>query len=181
MQNIQPGLAPTLRRDCQQRQTFLTEQTADLYFSVDYPVPPSRGLGLDIRVPEKRNIVMPGVHWFTGDRPLGRGRRRCNKPLRPRGKGEHGSDRGLASIRIFDRRNPMIKGKKIHVETDRFELLPDGGTRSMSYAGQSCPCLASSAEYLRERDRARFHALRQMLMQAAKLAGEEYLAAAGRE
>jgi hypothetical protein len=54
-----------------ERRIFLTEETSDLSFTVDFDVPPPIAWEW-FQNPEKRNLVMPKVHWSVGDRPLGR-------------------------------------------------------------------------------------------------------------
>jgi hypothetical protein len=162
-----------------ERRIFLTEQTADLYFSVDYPVPPHVAWSW-YQSPEKRNIVMPSVHWSIGDRPLGRGGVGATNHC-AHGAGE--STEVVVDWRPFEysTMESYGKGKKTLVETDRFELLPNGGTRLHVYMQVIMP-LPRFVRRIFAR-RVVIHSMQydKLLMQAAKMAGEEYLAAVGRE
>ncbi len=162
-----------------ERRSFLTEETADLYFSVDYPVPPHVAWSW-YQSPEKRNIVMPGVHWSVGDRPLGRG---------GVGASNHCAHGGGVSTEVvvdwrpfeYSTMESYDKGKKSFVETDRFEPLPNGGTRLHIYMQVIMPLPRFVRRILARRVVLKSMKYDKLLMQAAKLAGEEYFAVTSRD
>ena len=161
------------------RRIFLTEETADLYFYVDYPVPPHVAWSW-YQSPDKRNIVMPSVHWSIGDRPLGRA---------GVGASNHCAHGGGMSTEVVVDWHPFEystmesyqKGKKTFVETDRFEPLPNDGTRLHIYMQVIMPLPRFARRILARRVILKSMQYDKLLMQAAKLAEEEHLAAAGRE
>jgi hypothetical protein len=162
-----------------ERRNFLTEETADLTFTVEYPVPPHVAWSW-YQTPEKRNIVMPTVHWYAGDRPGGRGGVGASNHC------AHGA--GTSTEVVVDWRpfeysttESYEKGKKTFIETDRFEPLPNGGTRLHVFARLVLPLPRFVRKILARRILLHSMKYDQLLMQAAKLAGEEYLATASRE
>lgn len=163
-----------------ERRYFLTEETADLVFTVDYPVPPHVAWSW-YQNPEKRNIVMTSVRWSTGDRPLGRGGVGASNHC------AHGNG-GVSTEVVVDWRpfeysttESYENGKKTFIETDRFELLPDGNTRLHVLAKIVSPLPRFLRKLIARRVVLGSMHYDKLLMQAAKLAGEEYLALAGRE
>lgn len=161
------------------RRIFLTEETADLSFTVDYPVPPPVAWSW-YQSPEKRNIVMPSVHWSIGDRPLGRG---------GVGASNHCAHGGGTSTEVvvdwrpfeYSTTESYENGKKTFVETDRFEPLPNGGTRLHVLMKVIMPLPRLIRTWLARRVVLHSMQYDKLLMRAAKLAGEEYSAAAGRD
>ena len=162
-----------------ERRILLTEQTADVYFSVDYPVPPHVAWSW-YQSPEKRNIVMPSVHWSIGDRPLGRGGVGASNHC-AHGGGE--STEVVVDWRPFEysTMESYEKGKKTFVETDRFEPLPSGGTRLHVYMQVIMPLPRFVRRILARRVVLNSMQYDKLLMQAAKLAGEEYFAVAAKD
>jgi hypothetical protein len=161
------------------RRIFITKETADLYFSVDYPVPP-HVVWSWYQNPDKRNIVMPAVHWSAGDRPLGRGGVGASNHC------AHGG--GISTEVVVDWRpfeysttESYEKGKKTLIETDRFEPLPNGGTRLHVFMNVIMPLPRFLRKMIARRVVLRSMQYDKLLMQAAKLAEEEYSAAAGRD
>ena len=161
------------------RRIFLTEETADVVFSVDYPVPPHVAWSW-YQTPEKRNIVMPMVHWYAGDRPRGRG---------GVGASNHCAHGGGVSTEVvvdwrpfeYSTTESYEKGKKTFVETERFEPLPNGGTRMHVLAKMIMPLPRFLRKVIARKVLLDSMKYDKMLAKAAKLAGEEYLAVAGRE
>jgi len=162
-----------------QRQIFLTEETADLVFTVDFPVPPHVAWEW-IQNPEKRNLVRPDVHWSAGDRPLGRG---------GVGATNHCAHGGGESMEVTVDWHPFAysttesyeKGRKMFTETDRFEAIPDGGTRMQVLTQLNIPLPQFVRRIMAKRILLGTHHYDRMLIDAAKLAGEQYLSAAGVE
>jgi hypothetical protein len=157
-----------------ERRNFLTEETADLVFSVDYPVPPPVAWSW-FQNPEKRNIVMPGVIWSPGDRPLGRGGIGASNHC---AHGEGISTEVVVDWRPFEYSTieSYEKGKKTIIETDRFEPLPDGCTRLHVLVKLLLPLPGFIRRLIARRAVLGSMQYDKLLMQAAQLAGEEYLA-----
>ena len=161
------------------RQFFLTEETADLVFTVDFPVPPHVAWEW-IQSPEKRNLVQPGIHWFAGDRPLGRG---------GAGATNHCAHGGGESTEVtvdwhpfeYSTSESYDKGRKMYTETDRFEALPDECTRMHVLVLLNLPLPRFARRILVKRILLGTYHYDHMLMDTARQAGEQYLAAAGRE
>jgi hypothetical protein len=162
-----------------ERKNFLTEETADLHFTVDYPVPPPVAWEW-IQNPEKRNIVMPGVIWSAGDRPLGR------EGIGASNHCAHG--KGVSTEVVVDWRpfeystvESYEKGKKTLIETDRFEPLPDGCTRLHVLMKVLLPLPSFIRRVLVRRVVLGSMGYDKLLRQAAELAGEEHLKMKGLE
>ncbi|HJS17357.1 MAG TPA: DUF2652 domain-containing protein [Anaerolineales bacterium] len=162
-----------------ERRVFLTEDTADLSFTVDYPVPPHVAWSW-YQSPEKRNIVMPNVRWSIGDRPLGRAGVGASNHC------AHGG--GMSTEVIVDWRpfeysttESYENGKKSLIETDRFEPLPDGGTRLHVMMKVIMPLPRFMRTMLARRAILNSMQYDKLLMQSAKMAGEEYSSAAGKD
>lgn len=162
-----------------ERRSFLTEDNADLVFSVDFSVPPPIAWSW-IHDPAKRNIVMPGIHWSIGDRPQGRAGVGASNHC------AHGG--GMSTEVIVDWRpfeyatmESYEKGRKTFVETDRFEPLPGGGTRMCVLARLVLPLPRFLRRIVASRVVLGSMHYDKHLMHAAKLAGEAYLAASSSE
>jgi hypothetical protein len=162
-----------------QRQIFLTRETADLVFTVDFPVPPHVAWEW-IQSPEKRNLVQPGVHWFAGDRPRGRS---------GAGARNHCAHGGSESTEVtldwhpfeYSTSESHDKGRKMYTETDRFEALPNGCTRMHVLVLLNLPLPRFVRRVLVKRILLDRYHYDRMLMDTAKQAGEQYPAAADRE
>ena len=157
-----------------ERRNFLTEETADLVFSVDYPVPPHVAWSW-FQNPEKRNIVMPSVIWSAGDRPLGRGGIGASNHC---AHGEGISTEVVVDWRPFEYSTieSYEKGKKTIIETNRFESLTDGCTRLHVLMKFILPLPGFIRRLIARRVVLGSMQYDKLLMQAAQLAGEEYFA-----
>lgn len=161
-----------------ERQTFLTEATADLDFSVDFSIPPHVAWDW-FQNPEKRNIVMPHVRWSIGDRPLGRG---------GVGASNHCAHGGGTSTEVvvdwrpfeYSTTESYEKGRKMFTETDRFELLPNGGTRLHVFVALNLPLPRLIRRMAARRIMLDTHHYDRTLMESARLAANEYVAAGDR-
>jgi hypothetical protein len=162
-----------------ERQTFLTGRTADLVFTVDFPVPPPVAWEW-FQNPEKRNLVMPAVHWSMGDRPLGRS---------GVGASNHCAHGGGVSTEVILDWHPFEysttesyeKGRKMFTETDRFEMLPNGGTRLHVLIKLHFPLPGFVRKIMARRVLLETHHYDRVIMDTARLAGEQYQAAVSRE
>jgi hypothetical protein len=161
------------------RRIFLSGETADLVFSVDYPVPPHLAWAW-FQNPEKRNIVMPNVRWSAGDRPLGRGGIGASNHC---AHGEGMSTEVIVDWRPFEYSTieGYENGKKTFIETDRFEPLPNGGTRLHVFVKLILPLPRFVRKLIARRIMLSSMHYDELLMQSAKLAGEEYFSLAGRD
>ncbi len=162
-----------------ERRIFLTNETADLAFSVDFSVPPHLAWEW-FQNPEKRNLVMPKVHWTIGDRPQGRGGIGASNHC---AHGEGISTEVTMDWRPFEysTTDSYEKGRKMFTETDRFEPLPNGGTRLYVFVKLNFPMPRFICKLMARRIMIDTHHYDQMLRETAKLVGEEYLALAGRD
>jgi hypothetical protein len=162
-----------------ERRIFLTEETADLSFTVDYPVPPHVAWSW-YQSPEKRNLVMPSVRWSIGERPQGRG---------GVGASNHCAHGGGTSTEVIVDWRPFEysttesyeNGKKTFIETDRFEPLPNGGTRLHVFMKIIMPLPRFIRTMIARRVVLHSMEYDKLLMQAAKLAEEEFSAATDRD
>ena len=162
-----------------ERQIFLTAETADLAFTVDFPVPPHAAWEW-FQNPEKRNLVMPTVHWSMGERPLGRS---------GIGASNHCAHGGGVSTEVILDWHPFEysttesyeKGKKRFIETDRFELLPNDGTRLHVLIKLHFPLPGFVRKLMARRVLLDIHHYDLVIMDTARLAGEQYQAAVSRE
>lgn len=159
-----------------ERRIYLTEETADLAFTVDFPVPPHVAWEW-YQSPEKRNLVMPDVHWSVGDRPLGRAGVGASNHC---AHGEGLSTEVTVDWRPFEYSTTESheKGRKMFTETDRFEPLPNGGTKMHVFVKLNL----ALPRFIRKRI-ARWimldtHHYDQTLLETARLVGEQYLAVA---
>lgn len=161
------------------RRIFLTKETADLAFSVDFPIPPHVAWEW-FQNPEKRNLSMPGVHWSMGDRPLGRS---------GVGASNHCAHGGGISTEVtvdwrpfeYSTTESYEKGRKQLTETDRFEPLPNGGTRMHVFVKLNFPLPRLVRRIMARRIMLDTHHYDQTLLKAAKLAQEEYSALADQD
>jgi hypothetical protein len=160
------------------RHICLTDATADLAFSIDFPIPPPI-VWQWVQNPEKRNLSMPDVHWSVGERPHGRGGVGANNHC------AHGS--GMSTEVIVDWRpfeysttESYEKGKQTLTETDRFEPLSDGGTRMYVFIKLNLPLPRPVRKWLARRILIGTHHYDQTIMAMARLAGEEYFVSINR-
>ncbi len=161
------------------RDISLTEERADLVFTVEFPVPQSVAWEW-FQNPEKRNVVMPEVHWYMGDRPLGRS---------GIGASNHCAHGGGLSTEVIVDWHPFEysttesydKGKKMFTETERFEALPNRCTRMHVLILLNLPLPRFARRMMAKRILLNTHHYDQVLMNSAKLAGEQYQAAVDSE
>lgn len=157
-----------------ERRIFLTEATADLVFSVDFPVPPHVAWEW-YQNPEKRNLSMPSVHWSIGERPLGRG---------GIGASNHCAHGGGISTEVtvdwrpfeYSTTESYEKGRKMFTETDRFEALPNGCTRMYVFVKLNFPLPRFVRKLMAHRIMLDTHHYDEMLKETAKRAEAEYFA-----
>jgi hypothetical protein len=162
-----------------ERQIFLTNETADLAFSVEFPVPPHVAWEW-FQNPEKRNLTMPAVHWSAGDRPFGRG---------GVGASNHCAHGGGMSTEVTVDWHPFEystiesydKGRKMFTETNRFEPLPNGATRMQVLMKLNFPMPRFIRKLMARRILLDTHHYDQVLMDTARLSGEQYQAAVNGE
>jgi hypothetical protein len=161
------------------RQIFLTEETADLAFAVYFSVPPHVAWEW-IQSPEKRNLTMPAVHWSVGDRPFGRGGIGASNHC---AHGEGMSTEVTVDWHPFEysTTESYENGKKTFTETDRFEALPNGGTRMCILIQLNFPLPRFVRKLIARRVLLGTHHYDKVLMDTAKLAAEQYQAAVNRE
>ena len=155
------------------RQVFITEQDADVQFTVDFPTPPPITWEW-LQDPNRRNIWSGGmVHWYSGDRPQGRAGSGASNHC---AHGKTVSTEVTVDWRPFEysTTDSFENGKKIFSETFRLEPLPGNGTRVTNYA-QLHLRLPRSIRRVIARMMV-FNKLKydQMVRKAAQLAGEEY-------
>jgi len=154
------------------QRSFISEQDADLLFSVDFPTPPPVTWEW-LQDPQRRNLWSGDVHWYSGDRPRGR---TGNGASNHCAHGTSVSTEVTVDWRPFDYStiDSYENGKKKFSETVRLEPLPDGGTHVTDLARLHLPL----PRWLR-RMVARYVVIKQMkydqlMANAARLAGEEY-------
>lgn len=155
-----------------ERRNSLKEEEADLEFKVDFPVPPPI-VWEWIQTPEKRNLVRPEVHWSAGDRPFGRA---------GVGASNHCAHGGGTSTEVIVDWHPFEcstfesyeKGRKMFTETDRFEPLPGGGTQMRVLVKLNVPLPHFVRRWMARRILLGTYHYDQMLLDTAKVAGEQY-------
>jgi hypothetical protein len=162
-----------------ERRIYLTEETADLVFSVVFPVP-AHVAWQWYQNPEKRNLVMPDVHWSMGNRPKGRGGVGASNHC---AHGEGLSTEVTVDWRPFEysTTESYEKGKKMFTETDRFEPLPNGGTKMTVFVRLNFPFPRFVRKIVARRVMLDTHHYDKTLMETARLAGEEYFALAAKD
>ncbi len=161
-----------------ERRVFLTEDDSDLFFTVEFPVPPPVAWEW-FQSPEKRNLTMPMVHWSTGDRPFGRA---------GIGASNHCAHGGGLSTEVtvdwhpfeYSTTESYEKGRKMFTETDRFEAIPNGCTRMRVLIKLNFPLPHFVRKLMARRIMLDTHHYDKMLIETAKRAGEQYQAALGR-
>jgi hypothetical protein len=154
------------------KRSFISEQDADLLFSVDFPTPPPVTWEW-LQDPQRRNLWSSGVHWYSGDRPRGRAGSGASNHC---AHGKSVSTEVTVDWRPFEysTTDSYENGKKTFSETIRLEPLPDGGTHVTDLARLHLPL----PHWLR-RMVARYMLINQFkydqrMADAARLAGEEY-------
>lgn len=155
------------------RRVFISDEEADLQFSVDFPTPPPVTWEW-LQDPNKRNLWNGGmIHWYSGDRPQGRSGSGASNHC---AHGKKVSTEVTVDWRPFEysTTESYENGKKTFSETLRLESRPDGGTHVTDFARIHRPL----PRWLR-RIVARIVLIKQMkydqlIADAAKLAEEEY-------
>ncbi len=110
-----------------QRRIFIDEKDADAVFRFDFTTPPHVTWEW-LQDPTKRNLWSEHVHWYMGDRPLGRAGKGASNHC---AHGKSVNTEVTLDWRPFEysTSESFENGKKIFSETFRLESLPDGGTR----------------------------------------------------
>lgn len=155
-----------------ERRIYLTEETADLAFTVNFPVP-SPVAWEWYQNPEKRNMVMPAVHWSMGERPGGR------TGIGASNHCAHGA--GISTEVTVDwhpfeysTTESYEKGRKMFTETDRFEPLPNGETKMHVFVRLNLALPRFMRKLIARRVMLDTYHYDKTLMETARLAGDEY-------
>lgn len=154
------------------RRFFITEQDADLQFTVDFPTPPPVTWEW-LQDPNRRNIWSGDVHWYSGDRPKGRA---------GSGASNHCAHGNTVSTEVtldwrpfeYSTVESYENGKKMFSETVRLEPLPDGGTLVTSFSRVHLPLPRPIRRILAHAIFINKFKYDQLIQKAAQLAGEEY-------
>ncbi len=178
------GEIKTINVDLQRRYTeikdaqriFITEEDADLQFTVDFPTPPAVTWEW-LQDPKRRNSWSDvGVRWFSGDRPRGRTGAGASNHC------AHG--KSVITEVTLDWRpfeyytiHSYDHGKKFFSETVRLEPLPDGGTHVVSYAQIHVPLPRALRRIVARAMILNKLKYDQHIRNAAQLAGEEFKSA----
>jgi uncharacterized protein YndB with AHSA1/START domain len=154
------------------RRIMLTDSEADLAINIDFPTPPPVTWEW-LQDPAKRNLWSGDVHWYNGDRPRGRAGRGASNHC------AHG--KGLSTEVTLDWRpfeystvDSYEGGKIMFTETIRLEPLPDGGTRVHDLSRLHLPLPRWMRRIAARIVLINVYKYEQLLMKAARLAGEEY-------
>ena len=155
------------------QRVFITEEQADLVFTVDFPTPPPVTWEW-LQDPEKRNLWSDAsIHWYGGDRPKGR---------TGTGASNHCAHGSSVSTEVtvdwrpfeYSTTDSYEKGKKTFSETLRLEPLPDGGTLVTDFARLHLPLPRPLRRILARVILINKMKYDQSMQKAAMLAGEEY-------
>lgn len=154
------------------RRVVITEEDADVQFSVDFPTPPPVTWEW-LQDPGRRNSWSGGVHWYSGDRPNGRA---------GSGASNHCAHGKSVSTEVTLDWHPFEystvesyeNGKKTFSETFRLEPLPDGGTRVTNFARLHLPLPRPIRRIVARAMLLNKFKYDQAVQKAAQLAGEEY-------
>ncbi len=157
------------------RRIFINEQEADLVLRIDFPTPPHVTWEW-LQDPVKRNLWNGHVHWSSGDRPNGR---------TGSGASNHCAHGGKVSTEVIVDWHPFEysttesfeKGKKTFVETLRLEPLPEGGTRLHDVVQIPMPFPRFLRRIFAKHMLLRVLKYDQLLMEAARMAGEQHSSA----
>lgn len=154
------------------RRVFLTEQDADLQFSVDFPTPPPVTWEW-LQDPKRRNIWSGDVHWYSGDRPKGRAGSGASNHC---AHGKSVSTEVTVDWRPFEYAtiDTYENGKKLFSETFRLEPLPGGGTHVTNLSRVHMPLPRPIRRMVAHAIFINRYKYDQMIRKAAQLAGEEY-------
>jgi hypothetical protein len=155
------------------RRFVIAEKDAHLYFTVDFPTPPPLTWEW-LQDPSRRNVWGGGVHWYSGDRPKGRAGSGASNHC---AHGKSVNTEVTLDWRPFDYSTveSYANGKKLFSETLRLESLSNGGTRVHDYTQLHLPLPGWIRKFVARTIMIYHFKYDQLLRNAAKLAGEEYL------
>ncbi|HSL45180.1 MAG TPA: DUF2652 domain-containing protein [Anaerolineales bacterium] len=154
------------------RRVFITEQDADLQFTVDFPTPPAVTWEW-LQDPRRRNIWSGEVHWYSGDRPKGRAGSGASNHC---AHGKTVTTEVTLDWRPFEYSTveSYENGKKRFSETFRLEPLPNGGTHVINLSRVHLPLPRPIRRILARAIFINKFKYDQAVEKAAQLAGEEY-------
>ena len=154
------------------RRVFITEQDADVQFSVDFSTPPPVTWEW-LQDPSRRNLWSSGVHWYRGDRPKGRAGSGASNHC---AHGKTVSTEVTLDWRPFEyfTAESYENGKKRFSETFRLEPSPNGGTHVTNFARVHLPLPAPIRRMVARAVLLNKFKYDQAVQKAAQLAGEEF-------
>jgi hypothetical protein len=154
------------------RHVFISEQDADLAFTVDFPTPPPVTWEW-LQDPNRRNIWSGEVHWYSGDRPKGRTGSGASNHC---AHGKTVSTEVTVDWRPFEysTTDSYENGKKRFSETFRLEPLPDGGTHVTNFSQVHLPLPRPIRRIVARAILINKFKYDEAVRKAARLAGEEY-------
>jgi hypothetical protein len=157
------------------RHVVITEEDADLYFTIDFPTPPPVTWEW-LQDPGRRNRWSGGhVHWSIGDRPNGRAGSGASNHC---AHGKTVSTEVTVDWRPFEYStiDSYENGQKKFSETMRLEALPNGGTRLHDYCRIHMPLPRAVRKVIARMVLLKQFRYDQLLHEAAQMAGEEFRA-----
>jgi hypothetical protein len=173
------GTIKTLNIDLHQRYTefkeakrvFISEQDADLHFSVEFPTSPPVTWEW-LQDPNRRNLWSGDVHWFSGDRPRGRAGSGASNHC---AHGKTVSTEVTVDWRPFEYStiDSYENGRKMFSETFRLELLPTGGTRVDNFSQVHFPLPRWIRRFIARMIFINKFKYDRLVEKAARMAGEE--------
>ncbi len=154
------------------QRVFISEQDADLHFSVDFPTPPPLTWEW-LHDPDRRNLWSGDVHWYRGDRPRGRAGSGASNHC---AHGKSVSTEVTVDWRPFEYStvDSYENGKKTFSETFRLESISDGGTRVTNFSKVHLPFPRTIRRVIARVILLNKFKYDQAIQKAARLAGEEY-------
>lgn len=155
------------------RRVVITEQDADLHFSVDFSTPPPLTWEW-MQDPQRRNLWGGGmIHWSGGDRPRGRAGSGASNHC---AHGKAVSTEVTLDWRPFEysTTESYENGKKTFRETIKLEPLPNGATRVHDFAQLVLPLPRWVRRVIAKVVLLKQMKYDQLMSEAARLAGEEY-------
>jgi hypothetical protein len=155
-----------------ERRIVIDEKDADIVFNIDFSTPPPVTWEW-IQDPVKRNQWSGDVHWFMGERPMGRA---------GKGASNHCAHGKTLSTEVtldwhpfeYSTVDSFENGKRMFSETFRFEPLPDGGTRLHDIMQMHVPLPRFIRRVMVRMLMVHQYKYDQLLQRAAQLAAEEY-------
>ncbi|MGZ9130814.1 MAG: DUF2652 domain-containing protein [Candidatus Binatia bacterium] len=154
------------------KRVFISEQDADLQFSVDFPTPPPITWEW-LQDPSRRNIWNGDVHWYSGDRPKGRAGSGASNHC---AHGKSLSTEVTVDWRPFEYStiDSYENGKKMFSETFQLQPLPDGGTHVTNFSRIHMPLPRPVRRIVARMILLNKFKYDQLVRKAAELAGQEY-------